>query len=578
MTGALLYLTLCSMRNFLWSRLRRLRQPRYLIATTVGGLYFYFLVLNPRGGSSRGPSGGPLAFIGRFGESMELLGGTLLFVIAALAWVLPRSREPALAFSRAEVQFLFTAPVTRRQLIQYKLLRSALGTVLSAAFITLVFRSSSAAGRWMFFIGMVVMMQTLSLHLTGVSLSRKSLAAHGLAGLARQWLPLAIVVVAVVALGGTVAADWGRLSSLHETDDVLDELRRLGASPPVAIVLWPFRALVRLPLASSPGELLAALPSAVLLLALNFVWVIRSDAAFEEASAELAEKMAHARRTAGIVPFRARQAPFTLSLTGPIETALFWKNLILLGRYASSRMLLRLIPAIIVLVAFAGGVLSARRSEGEAPGMPAIFCAIGVIFVIFIGPQMVRNDLRQDLAQLAILKTWPVRGAALVRGEVLAPTMVLSSLAWLLVTAAVALSSPFLAEASTAARTLAGVAGVLLIAPGLIALQLIAVNGFAVFFPAWVTIGANRAGGIEAGGQRLLMMVGLLIVVGVAALPAGTAAAVVGLAIYAANGTKSIFLPALAATIVLLVECVIATEAIGRVLDRTDISDVPAGE
>jgi multisubunit Na+/H+ antiporter MnhG subunit len=67
-------------------------------------------------------------------------------------------------------------------------------------------------------------------------------------------------------------------------------------------------------------------------------------------------------------------------------------------------------------------------------------------------------------------------------------------------------------------------------------------------------------------------------VVGVAALPAGTAAAIVGLVIYAANGTKSIFLPALAATIVLLVECVIATEAIGRVLDRTDISDVPAGE
>ena len=55
------------------------------------------------------------------------------------------------------------------------------------------------------------------------------------------------------------------------------------------------------------------------------------------------------------------------------------------------------------------------------------FAAIAVL----LGPQMLRNDLRQDLARLPLLKTWPVSGAALIRGEVLAPTVVATSFAWL---------------------------------------------------------------------------------------------------------------------------------------------------
>ena len=48
-------------------------------------------------------------------------------------------------------------------------------------------------------------------------------------------------------------------------------------------------------------------------------------------------------------------------------------------------------------------------------------------FAILFGPQMVTGDLRRDLAHMAVIKTWPVRGAALVRGEVAAPAAVLSA-------------------------------------------------------------------------------------------------------------------------------------------------------
>jgi ABC-2 type transport system permease protein len=574
MTGAFLYLTWCSTRNLFRVRIRRLRQPRYLVASIAGGLYFYLAVFRP-GRSSTGESLGPLAFIDRYHASLELVASALLFAMVALAWVLPRSSRPALAFSRADVQFLFPAPITRRQLIEYKLLRSLVTTAVSTAIVTFFFRPSSMASGWSFFLGITIVFTTLNLHLTGVSLRRESLRTHGLSGLARQWLPLILVVVAGAILGSTVGGDWERLSSLQRPGDFLDELQQLTARGPAAIVLWPFRALVRLALAASPAEFLRGLPAAGLLLVLNFMWVVRSDASFEEASAEQAEKVARLHQRAMPVSYRARPAPFTLSLSGPLETALLWKNLILLGRYGPRQMLAWAVPIIILLtVLFMTGTTHCAVSES----IPWI-CAFGAVFTALMGPHIVRNDLRQDLARLAILKTWPVRGAALVRGEILAPALVLSATLWMFVAGATAFSGAGVIDVvNYPAGQLSGAAAVMLVAPGLIAAQLVALNGLAVLFPGWFTIGPLRASGLEAFGQRLLMMFGLLLVIVVAALPATLAAGVVAVAIYAATGRVLVTLPAAVAAVVLLIECLLATEAIGRALERTSIADVDAGE
>jgi hypothetical protein len=41
MIQALLYLQLCSLWNRIATRLRRLKQPKYLASALVGGAYFY---------------------------------------------------------------------------------------------------------------------------------------------------------------------------------------------------------------------------------------------------------------------------------------------------------------------------------------------------------------------------------------------------------------------------------------------------------------------------------------------------------------------------------------------------------
>ena len=64
---------------------------------------------------------------------------------------------------------------------------------------------------------------------------------------------------------------------------------RLG---PLVYLLWPFRIVVRPYLAADSWEFLKSLGPSLLMLGLHFVWVVRSNVAFEEASVEASRKMA----------------------------------------------------------------------------------------------------------------------------------------------------------------------------------------------------------------------------------------------------------------------------------------------
>src|ERR1051326_7115043 len=95
MVSASLYITLCSAKNRLLQRLRRLREPRYLIGAVVGAAYLYFsFFARMRGRSvSVGPrrrgGGGPSFSLDQFGRMATAAGGIALFIVAALAWLLP---------------------------------------------------------------------------------------------------------------------------------------------------------------------------------------------------------------------------------------------------------------------------------------------------------------------------------------------------------------------------------------------------------------------------------------------------------------------------------------------------------
>ncbi|HMJ59933.1 MAG TPA: putative ABC exporter domain-containing protein, partial [Gemmatimonadales bacterium] len=128
MIDAALYLAGRSLVNGLRRRLRRLRQPKYMIGFAVGLLYYYAFFLRPRGQSSQ-------ALPGAAAEVVAMLG---LAVLILIGWLFGSSRSP-LVYTPAETHFLFTAPLTRRQVLDFKLLRSQLALGLSSLLSVLLF-------------------------------------------------------------------------------------------------------------------------------------------------------------------------------------------------------------------------------------------------------------------------------------------------------------------------------------------------------------------------------------------------------------------------------------------------------
>ena len=114
--GAYAYLTRTSARNRVRRGLRQLRSPRYVVALLFAVAYFGFILFNP-GQGSRGTFGGALV------PEMATLGALALLALVTWWWAIG-SDASALAFTPAELQFLFPAPVTRRQLVQFKLVRA----------------------------------------------------------------------------------------------------------------------------------------------------------------------------------------------------------------------------------------------------------------------------------------------------------------------------------------------------------------------------------------------------------------------------------------------------------------------
>jgi hypothetical protein len=342
----------------------------------------------------------------------------------------------------------------------------------------------------------------------------------------------------------------------------------IARSEPAAIGLWPFTSLIA-PIMAPPGRaFLLALVPAVSLLALNYWWVLQSDAVLGDAAVAAERKQAGAsRRLAKPV---ARRAPFRLAPTGRPEFALLWKNLILLGRYASVRMVVQiLLPIVIMSVAF---------GSTQAGGALAWIALLAAGFFTLLGPYTMRNDLRQDMPRLTVLKAWPVSGTSLLVGELLAPAVVLSVMAWTSLAAAFMLSGGLgWGWASSADRLVLALVAALA-APVVIGAQLLIQNAAVVLFPGWVPTGAARSRGIEAMGQQMLMFAGTLLALIIGVLPAAAVSVLVGFVLYALAGMAGLIPAGVLFVAVLLVEGGLLAVLLGHVLERTEPSQVEGDE
>jgi hypothetical protein len=597
--GVFRFLMLRTAKNKLLRQLRRLREPRYLVPTAVSVLWIVFWMSNAFRGGLRGRPGGRLSeYVGAEAfDAFAVMGGVLLLVWTAFLWILP-SKGAVLEFARAEIHFLFPAPVTRRQIVHYKLMRAQTG-IFFGALITSFFwgRGLASAGGWGRLLGIWLLYATLHLHTMGAGFVRSDLLEQGVSGLRRRIVPFLALVAFVIVAGFGVRESWPAIVAAGRAvggEDrwtsggmaaFLGTIARVGTSGALGVALWPFTVFPRLILAQGPGDFVRWLPPAFVILLANYLWVIRSDTAFEEASVEAAQKRAERmeatkskRLRGGTLPVRVRAFPWRLSPRGRPAVALVWKNLVSLMRVTPVRALIGLGAFLFGMV----GLVIGLNDAGAPYGLIAAFlAALIALFTALFGPVFVRNDLREDLFHIDALKTFPLPGYAVVRAEILGSWIVLAgielaalagaamALAWVGTSALGVLG---LEAIPAAAWWFAGLLAAGLLLPAVTGIQITLQNALVLLFPAWVALANSRARGFEASGQRMLTMIGSGIVLLVCLVPAAISGAVAAWLLAGLIGAPALVIGAAVAAGWLHVEVWWATRFLGGLLDRLDPS------
>ncbi len=585
MNGALLYLKVMSIRNLVVHRLGRLRQPKYLLGAAFAVAYFYYFVFR-RISAARTQ----VALAGK-GMVAATVICAMLCVVALVrvtyAWIWP-PEKPGLAFTEAEIAFLFPAPITRKGLIHYRLLSAQLAILFSAILITVVFNRSGYLGghRALHAVGWWIVLSTIDLHLNGTNLTLGRLretSAHF-----RLWRVGAVAAIAAylvsvyLAAAGPVGAYLSGFTPQAGPGELFSQLR---ASAPVHWLTLPFRIVLGPYLADTYLEFARAIGPALLVLGLHYYWVSSSQVRFEEGSIVIAAKRAALKGAAqrgeplklGGKP-KALPGPFPLPPRGLPEIAFLWKNLLSLRSSLFSRRALGIVLGVCVWAYFGvRPLLAARRMSGgnDALGfIVLVLCAIVAGYTLILGPQIARQDLRNDLPNADLLKTFPIEGWRLALGELLAPTAILTAIIWVTILAAAAAFDPDgkIAWLTSAVRATV-VTCLAIAAPILCMIQLIVPNTVMVLMPAWYQSSRTRGGGVEMFGQRLMFGIVQMLFALLVAVPAGGIAALVFIASYWILGVSTgVVLATVALVVILAVEAAVGLWFLGGRFERFDLS------
>jgi len=597
MLGAFLYLKVMSAWNRALCRFKRLRQPKYLFGALAGAAYLYFFLFR-RAMAAGLPQGDASAAFGLVAGLAA--GGTvaLLTVRMALAWTFPAT-NPGLRFSEAEIAFLFPAPVTRRTLIHFRLLGLQFGILFASAvfaFLSVRFRSAGTPGL-MRLAGFWVLFSIYEFHLNATALTFAGVKERG--GNLWAWragAAAAIGLYAASVLGSLYA--YGRTPSARDLSGTADTLRyvaEIGAAGPLPWLLLPFKIALAPLVATGIHSFALAIVPALLLLASHYAWAVRMETAFEEDSLALAERSAAASPAAGrfgdapvadrppspsAAPVRASREPFRLDSRGRPEIAFFWKNILsvqgfLFTRRARTAGLLIALPLLIVLRPLFLGLARSEKMN-FSPLVVAGSCVVAG-YTLLLGPQFARQDLRSDLPNADILKSYPLAGCQVALGELMAPTAILTGILWLAILApAVVLGQGGETGWFTPALRATGAVCLAAVAPVLCLIQLLVPNTLMILFPAWYQTSRTRGGGIDVMGQRLIFAFAQLLVAVLATAPAAAAAAAVAFASQWLLGpVVAVVLATLAALAILGGEAAVGVWWLGQRFEKFDLSSEP---
>jgi hypothetical protein len=577
---ALLYLLGCSLKNAVLARFRRLRQPKYLVGALLGVAYFYFYFYRflYAGAFQHGrprPRSPGIDLALTPDTAFNLAALALLFGLVLFAWVIPAERT-AISLSESEVAWLLPAPVSRTDLLHFKLLKSQLGLLFFALLMTFVTGRLARDGHGVIHtLGWWIVLATFRLHRLGASFALTRLMDRGLSTARRRIIVvvLGLCFIALLVAWRQSAPSPPDLAALLTGGQFGPYIGELAGSGPAPALLTPFRFIVRPWFANDLRQFLFSLGPALLVIVAHYIWVIRSAVSFEEASVQLSERRAAwlAARRSGDMRFRtsprSRQEPlFTLRAFGSPVIAFIWKAWIQAGGRRTLR-IAGIISSVLMLLAVIPSLTGQWRAAGYISGVIGF---IAVCALVFGGPQATAQTVRRELQAADILRTAPVPGWQIILGQMLGPSTVWAMIQWigllLMMLGGFALNEvPH--EIVSRVPSFIAAAGLLLL-PFNVVSGLIP-TGVMLLFPGWFRPGEMR--GLEATGLGLLMVFAQFLFVGLSLIAPGLAAFGVGYLLhYVAPLWVSVILGSLAAASTLSLEAWLGALVLGGVFERFD--------
>jgi len=407
---------LMKLRLFGWGRrwLRNVKTVKGAILTVIFGFFtvgwlalmVFNAILAPAGTVTRIPADQ----VNRYAPLV-----LLAYCVGMLGF--GRGQTP-LSFTLPEVQFLFSAPFSRRQLLTFKLVAQLLMTLPAALIFAFIGRSFAG----MFLSGLFALMLILMfLQFFAIALAMISCTIEEVAYTRLRRLAL-LGVVALIAAAAIVG--W----RARAADDPLETLLRIESSDVFQYGLMPLRWFVQTMTATSiDGRFLGSAAGAIGVNLVLLVLIYALDGRYLEAAARSAE-VRYTRleklRSGGLAGFSSGPAkavkyrtpdPPSLGGIGPIA----WRQFIAAVR---SRRVLGVL-LFVTLMASIGPIVAGVMNKGAMDeSLPWILAGMGLMMSVMMS-QTLAFDFRSDIDRMEVLKTLPIPAWRIVVGQLLVPVV-----------------------------------------------------------------------------------------------------------------------------------------------------------
>ncbi len=470
-----------SIRNRLWQMLGRLKNPRYLIGLVAILAYGVFIFKRV---------GIPTPYF-LFAIYLYMFLSAWLFLPFSSRITMAR----ALAFRQAELQQLFSAPLSRRRLLQFKFMQSQWTSLIAAIIFSILTRNVEGVSFIRLLLGILLVSNILNLHNSLVNLLIDYFKRRNL--LYMTWVISGACFLAV-GLFVYVAIRQAIVGSV--------DIKDFSSLPVLQPLLYFMGQMLAPALSTSYLEFLKTLWFPLGLLAVHALLFFNLKFPFEDNAITTAEKLADLRKR-GWSAFRKKQTIVVkndkhvrlqrLAATGPQWKALVWKNLLSISRIRPG-LIKRL--CLYIGIVFVVGLLTPQKYQIVA----GVVLAFAAAYTLFLGPALLRVDLRVDIPHFDVIKSMPMDGRQLIFGEIMAPQIVIFAFQVILSIASVFLIS----QIDDVGITIIDKVQIIVIAlPILFSLTFFLLtmqNLMALHLPSLVTLGPNAQRGFDQFGPNII--------------------------------------------------------------------------